>query len=133
MIMNIKEEQFEGQLPIELTNMIVTPNQLIGLDEKDIKHVVNRSKGTAFIFEQEEEDYPTFMKNSFKTLGEKDEVKGGKYFLLSIQTTGSTLNMEDMNYVNDFMDGLGDDFELKWGIGQLKEGAKMRIILLVSK
>ena len=131
--MNIKEEQFEGQLPIELTNMIVTPNQLIGLDEKDIKHVVNRSKGTAFIFEQEEEDYPTFMKNSFKTLGEKDEVKGGKYFLLSIQTTGSTLNMEDMNYVNDFMDGLGDDFELKWGIGQLKEGAKMRIILLVSK
>lgn len=131
--MNIKEEQFEGQLPIELTNMIVTPNQLIGLDEKDIKHVVNRSKGTAFIFEQEEEDYPTFMKNSFKTLGEKDEVKGGKYILLSIQTTGSTLNMEDMNYVNDFMDSLDDDFELKWGIGQLEEGAKMRIILLVSK
>ena len=41
--------------------------------------------------------------------------------------------MEDMNYVNDFMDSLGDDFELKWGIGQLEEGAKMRIILLVSK
>ena len=133
MIMNIKEVEFEGQLPIELTNMIVTPNQLIGLDEKDIKHVVNGGKGKAFIFEQEEEDYPTVRKNSFKTLGEKDEVKGGKYILLSIQTTGSTLNMEDMNYVNDFMDSLGDDFELKWGIGQLEEGAKMHIILLVSK
>lgn len=92
--MNIKEVEFEGQLPIELTNMIVTPNQLIGLDEKDIKHVVNGGKGKAFIFEQEEEDYPTFMKNSFNTLGEKNEVKGGKYILLSIQTTGSTLNME---------------------------------------
>ena len=78
MIMNIKEVEFEGQLPIELTNMIVTPNQLIGLDEKDIKHVVNGGKGKAFIFEQEEEDYPTFMKNSFNTLGEKNEVKGGK-------------------------------------------------------
>ena len=131
--MNIKEETFEGQLSTELTNQIVTPNQLIGLDEKDIKQVVNRRKGKAFIIEQEEEDYPTFMKTSFKALGEKEEVKDGKYFLLSIQTTGRTLNMEDMNHVNDFMDSLGDDFELKWGIAQLKEGATMRIILLVSK
>ena len=131
--MNIKEEAFEGQLPTELTNMIVTPNQLIGLDEADIKQVVSRSKGKAFILEQEEEDYPTFMENSFKALGEKEEVKGGKYFLLSIQTTGSSLNMDDMNHVNDFMDSLGEDFELKWGIAQLKEEAKMRIILLVSK
>lgn len=131
--MNIKEETFEGQLPAELTNMIVTPNQIIGLDEADIKHVVSRSKGKAFILEQEEEDYPTFMKNSFKALGEKEEVKDGKYFLLSIQNTGSGLNMEDMNHANDFMDSLGEDFELKWGIAQLKEGAKMRIILLVSK
>ena len=131
--MNIKEEAFEGQLPTELTNMIVTPNQLIGLDEADIKQVVSRSKGKAFILEQEEEDYPTFMGNSFKALGEKEEVKGGKYFLLSIQTTGSSLNMDDMNHVNDFMDSLGEDFELKWGIAQLEEGAKMRIILLVSK
>ena len=131
--MNVKEEIFEGQLSTELTNMIVTPNQLIGLDEKDIKQVVNRRKGKAFLIEQEEEDYPTFMKNSFKVLGEKEEVKDGKYFLLSLQTTGSTLNMEDMNHVNDFMDSLGDDFELEWGIAQLKEGAKMRIILLASK
>jgi len=130
--MNIKEEAFEGQLPAELTNMIVTPNQIIGLDEADIKQVANRRKGKAFILEQEEEDYPTFMKSSFKALGEKEEVKAGQYFLLSIQTTGSTLNMEDMNHVNDFMDSLGEDFELKWGIAQLKEGAKMRIILLVS-
>ena len=52
--MNVKEEKFEGQLSMELTNMIVTPNQLIGLDEMDIKQVVNRRKGKAFIFEQEE-------------------------------------------------------------------------------
>ena len=131
--MNVKEEKFEGQLSMELTNMILTPNQLVGLDEMDIKQVVNRRKGKAFIFKQEEEDGPTFMKNSFKVLKEKEEVKGSKYILISIQTTGSTLNMEDMNHINDFMDSLGDDFELKWGIGQLEEGAKMRIMLLVSK
>lgn len=91
--MNVKEEKFEGQLSMELTNMIVTPNQLVGLDEMDIKQVVNRRKGKAFIFEQEEEDGPTFMKNSFKALKEKEEVKGSKYILISIQTTGSTLNM----------------------------------------
>lgn len=130
--MNVKEEKFEGQLSMELTNMIVTPNQLIGLNENDIKQVVNRSKGKAFIFEQEE-DGPTFMKNSFKALKEKEEVKGSKYILISIQTTGSTLNMEDMNHINDFMDSLEDDFELKWGIAQLEEKAKMRIILLASK
>lgn len=130
--MNVKEEVFEGQLSMELTNMILTPNQLVGLDEMDIKQVVNRRKGKAFIFEQEE-DGPTFMKNSFKTLKEKEEVKGSKYILISIHTTGSTLNMEDMNHINDFMDSLEDDFELKWGIAQLKEGAKMRIILLASK
>ena len=131
--MNVKEEKFEGQLSMELTNMILTPNQLVGLDEMDIKQVVNRRKGKAFIFKQEEEDGPTFMKNSFKVLKEKEEVKGSKYILISIQTTGSTLNMEDMNHINDFMDSLEDDFELKWGIAQLEEGAKMRIILLVSK
>lgn len=131
--MNVKEEVFEGQLSMELTNMILTPNQLVGLDEMDIKQVVNRRKGKAFIFEQEEEDGPTFMKNSFKTLKEKEEVKGSKYILISIHTTGSTLNMEDMNHINNFMDSLEDDFELKWGIAQLKEGAKMRIILLASK
>lgn len=113
--------------------MILTPNQLVGLDEMDIKQVVNRRKGKAFIFKQEEEDGPTFMKNSFKVLKEKEEVKGSKYILISIQTTGSTLNMEDMNHINDFMDSLEDDFELKWGIAQLEEKAKMRIILLASK
>lgn len=131
--MNVKEESFEGQLSPELTNMIVTPPQIIGLDKTDIKHVVNRSKGKAIIFEQEEEEYPIFIKNSFKVLGEKDDVKDGKKFLLSIQSTGNTLNMEDMNYVNKFMESLGDDFELKWGIAQLEEGAKMRIIFLASK
>lgn len=38
-----------------------------------------------------------------------------------------------MNHINDFMDSLEDDFELKWGIAQLEEKAKMRIILLASK
>ena len=131
--MNVKEEKFEGQLSMELTNMILTPNQLVGLDEMDIKQVVNRRKGKAFIFKQEEGDGPTFMKNSFKVLKEKEEVKGSKYILISIQTTGSTLNMEDMNHINDFMDSLEDDFELKWGIAQLEEKAKMCIILLASK
>lgn len=131
--MNVKEESFEGQLSPELTNMIVTPPQIIGLDETDIKHVVNRCEGKAIIFEQEEEEYHTFIKNSFKVLGEKDDVKDGKKFLLSIQSTGNTLNMEDMNHVNKFMESLGDDFELKWGIAQLEEEAKMRIIFLATK
>ena len=42
------------------------------------------------------------------------------------------LSVDDMNQVNDFMDKMGEDFEIKWGLTQLEDGAKIRIILIVA-
>lgn len=113
--------------------MIVSGNQLIGLDENDIKQMVEDRNGHVFICEQENEAHDDFIKEALKQLASKQEVTSSKHILLSLQTDGSDgLSMDDMNQVNDFMDKMGEDFEIKWGLTQLEDGAKIRIILLVA-
>lgn len=131
--MKIKQEPFEGQISEELTNWIIGRKQLINLDENDIKQVVDNHKGYTFICEQEEEDYTTFMKKGFKELSSKEEIKKSKFILINLETSGNLLNMEDMQLINDFMENIEDDFELKWGITQIEEDARKRIILIVSQ
>ena len=131
--MKISQNSFSGKLSEELTSMIVSGNQLIGLDENDIKQMVEDRNGHVFICEQENEAHDDFIKEALKQLASKQEVTSSKHILLSLQTEASDgLSMDDMNQVNDFMDKMGEDFEIKWGLTQLEDGAKIRIILLVA-
>lgn len=131
--MKISQNPFSGKISEELTSMIISGNSLIGLDESDIKQVVENRNGHVFICEQENEAHDDFIKEALDQLASKQEVTSSKHILLSFQTEASDgLSMDDMNQVNDFMDKLGEDFEIKWGLTQLEDGEKIRIILLAA-
>lgn len=131
--MKISQNPFSGKISEELTSMIISGNSLIGLDESDIKQVVENRNGHVFICEQENEAHDDFIKEALDQLASKQEVTSSKHILLSLQTEASDgLSMDDMNQVNDFMDKLGEDFEIKWGLPQLEDGEKIRIILLAA-
>ena len=131
--MKISQNPFSGKISEELTSMIISGNSLIGLDESDIKQVVENRNGHVFICEQENEAHADFIKEALDQLASKQEVTSSKHILLSLQTEASDgLSMDDMNQVNDFMDKLGEDFEIKWGLTQLEDGEKIRIILLAA-
>lgn len=131
--MKISQNPFRGKISEELTSMIISGNSLIGLDESDIKQVVENRNGHVFICEQENEAHDDFIKEALDQLASKQEVTSSKHILLSLQTEASDgLSMDDMNQVNDFMDKLGEDFEIKWGLTQLEDGEKIRIILLAA-
>lgn len=131
--MKISQNPFSGKISKELTSMIISGNSLIGLDESDIKQVVENRNGHVFICEQENEAHDDFIKEALDQLASKQEVTSSKHILLSLQTeTSDGLSMDDMNQVNDFMDKLGEDFEIKWGLTQLEDGEKIRIILLAA-
>ena len=131
--MKISQNPFSGKISEELTSMIISGNSLIGLDESDIKQVVENRNGHVFICEQENEAHDDFIKEALDQLASKQEVTSSKHILVSLQTEASDgLSMDDMNQVNDFMDKLGEDFEIKWGLTQLEDGEKIRIILLAA-
>lgn len=131
--MKISQNPFSGKISEELTSMIISGNSLIGLEESDIKQVVENRNGHVFICEQENEAHDDFIKEALDQLACKQEVTSSKHILLSLQTEASDgLSMDDMNQVNDFMDKLGEDFEIKWGLTQLEDGEKIRIILLAA-
>lgn len=131
--MKISQNPFSGKISEELTSMIISGNSLIGLDERDIKQVVENRNGHVFICEQENEAHDDFIKEALDQLASKQEVTSSKHILLSLQTeTSDGLSMDGMNQVNDFMDKLGEDFEIKWGLTQLEDGEKIRIILLAA-
>ena len=131
--MKISQNPFRGKISEELTSMIISGNSLIGLDESDIKQVVENRNGHVFICEQENEAHDDFIKEALDQLASKQEATSSKHILLSLQTEASDgLSMDDMNQVNDFMDKLGEDFEIKWGLTQLEDGEKIRIILLAA-
>lgn len=131
--MKISQNPFSGKISEELTSMIISGNSLIGLDESDIKQVVENRNGHVFTCEQENEAHDDFIKEALDQLASKQEVTSSKHILLSLQTeTSDGLSMDDMNQVNDFMDKLGEDFEIKWGLTQLEDGEKIRIILLAA-
>lgn len=131
--MKISQNPFSGKISEELTSMIISGNSLIGLDESDIKQVVENRNGHVFICEQENEAHDDFIKEALDQLASKQEVTSSKHILLSLQTeTSDGLSMDGMNQVNDFMDKLGEDFEIKWGLTQLEDGEKIRIILLAA-
>lgn len=131
--MKISQNPFSGKISEELTSMIISGNSLISLDESDIKQVVENRNGHVFICEQENEAHDDFIKEALDQLTSKQEVTSSKHILLSLQTEASDgLSMDDMNQVNDFMDKLGEDFEIKWGLTQLEDGEKIRIILLAA-
>lgn len=131
--MKISQNPFRGKISEELTSMIISGNSLIGLDESDIKQVVENRNGHVFICEQENEAHDDFIKEALDQLASKQEVTSSKHILLSLQTEASDgLSMDDMNQVNDFMDKLGEDFEIKWGLTQLEDDEKIRIILLAA-
>ena len=131
--MKISQNPFRGKISEELTSMIISGNSLIGLDESDIKQVVENRNGHVFICEQENEAHDDFIKEALDQLASKQEVTSSKHILLSLQTEASDgLSMDDMNQVNDFMDKLGEDLEIKWGLTQLEDGEKIRIILLAA-
>ena len=131
--MKISQNPFRGKISEELTSMIISGNSLIGLDESDIKQVVENRNGHVFICEQENEAHDDFIKEALDQLASKQEVTSSKHILLSLQTEASDgLSMDDMNQVNDFMDKLGEDFEIKWGLTQLEDGEKIRIIRLAA-
>lgn len=94
---------------------------------------MDNKNGYAYICIQEDEEQTEFLENALKELRIQDGVKEATYFLLSVQFPGNKgLGMEEMTIINNFMETLENDFELKWGIAQLDENAKSRIILIVT-
>lgn len=131
--MIIKKKMIKGQVSQELKDMVIADKQSICLDEHDIKQVVDNKNGYAYICIQEDEEQTEFLENALKELTTQDGVKESTYYLLSIQVPGNKgLGMEEMTIINNFMETPENDFELKWGIAQLEENAKSRIILIVT-
>ena len=67
-----------------------------------------------------------------------NDIFNSKKILLSISFAGSkdgqtSLMMEEMNDVNDFMAKFGNDFEIKWGLAtDLELGKKVKVTILAT-
>lgn len=131
--MFIKKEKINGQVSQKLKDMVIAEKQPICLDEHDIKQVVDNKNGYAYICIQEDEEQTEFLENALEELTTQDGIKESTYYLLSIQfPSNKELGMEEMTIINNFMETPENDFELKWGVAQLEENAKARIILIVT-
>ena len=119
---------------------IITVHGLINLDFNDVKTVL-KDGGVAIMSTGYGEGEDRVKKDIDDALNSPllndNDIFNSKKILLSIafnEEKGSNENfmMEEMNYVNDFMDKFGD-FEIKWGVAIDPElGKKVKVTILAT-
>jgi len=119
---------------------IITVHGLINLDFNDVKTVL-KDGGVAIMstgYGEGEERVKKAIEDALNSpLLNDNDVFNSKKILLSIafnEEKGGNDNfmMEEMNYVNDFMDKFGD-FEIKWGVAIDPElGKKVKVTILAT-
>ena len=119
---------------------IITVHGLINLDFNDVKTVL-KDGGVAIMstgYGEGEGRVKKAIEDALNSpLLNDNDIFNSKKILLSISFAGSkdgqqSLMMEEMNYVNDFMDKFGD-FEIKWGVAIDPElGKKVKVTILAT-
>ena len=119
---------------------IITVHGLINLDFNDVKTVL-KDGGVAIMstgYGEGEDRVKKAIDDALNSpLLNDNDIFNSKKILLSIafnEEKGSNENfmMEEMNYVNDFMDKFGD-FEIKWGVAIDPElGKKVKVTILAT-
>ena len=120
---------------------IITVHGLINLDFNDVKTVL-KDGGVAIMSTGYGEGEGRVKKAIDDALNSpllnENDVFNSKKILLSISFAGnkdgtSSLMMEEMNDVNDFMAKFGNDFEIKWGLATDPElGKKVKVTILAT-
>ena len=119
---------------------IITVHGLINLDFNDVKTVL-KDGGVAIMstgYGEGEDRVKKAIDDALNSpLLNDNDVFNSKKILLSIafneeKGAGDNFMMEEMNYVNDFMDKFGD-FEIKWGVAIDPElGKKVKVTILAT-
>ena len=122
---------------------IITNHGLINLDFNDVKTVL-KDGGVAIMstgYGEGEGRVKEAIDDALNSpLLNDNDVFNAKKILLSINFSKESnsdnnqgLMMEEMNYVNDFMEKFGSDFEIKWGIGIDPDlGKKVKVTILAT-
>jgi len=120
---------------------IITVHGLINLDFNDVKTVL-KDGGVAIMSTGYGEGEGRVKKAIDDALNSPllndNDIFNSKKILLSISFAGSkegqtSLMMEEMNDVNDFMAKFGNDFEIKWGLAtDLELGKKVKVTILAT-
>jgi len=120
---------------------IITVHGLINLDFNDVKTVL-KDGGVAIMSTGYGEGEGRVKKAIDDALNSPllndNDIFNSKKILLSISFAGSkdgqtSLMMEEMNDVNDFMSKFGNDFEIKWGLAtDLELGKKVKVTILAT-
>ena len=120
---------------------IITVHGLINLDFNDVK-TVHKDGGVAIRstgYGEGEDRVRKAIDDALNSpLLNDNDVYNSKKILLSIafssQKEGKdNFMMDEMNYVNDFMDKFGSDFEIKWGVAVDPElGKKVKVTILAT-
>jgi cell division protein FtsZ len=120
---------------------IITVHGLINLDFNDVKTVL-KDGGVAIMSTGYGEGEGRVKKAIDDALNSPllndNDIFNSKKILLSISFAGSkdgqsSLMMEEMNDVNDFMAKFGNDFEIKWGLAtDIELGKKVKVTILAT-
>lgn len=120
---------------------IITVHGLINLDFNDVKTVL-KDGGVAIMstgYGEGEERVKKAIEDALNSpLLNDNNVFNSKKILLSIgfsseKKENQGFMMEEMNYVNDFMEKFGEDFEIKWGVSINPDlGKKVKVTILAT-
>ena len=120
---------------------IITMHGIINLDFNDVKTVL-KDGGVALMstgYGEGEDRMKKAIDNALHSpLLNDNDVYNSKKILLSVSFAGgengqSTLMMEEMSAVTEFMDGFDDDIETKWGLSRDPElGEKIKVTILAT-
>lgn len=120
---------------------IITTHGLINLDFNDVKTVL-KDGGVAIMstgYGEGEERVKKAIDDALNSpLLNDNNVFNSKKILLSIAFSSEKKEnqgfmMEEMNYVNDFMEKFGEDFEIKWGVSIDPDlGKKVKVTILAT-
>ena len=117
---------------------IITMHGIINLDFNDVKTVL-KDGGVALMstgYGEGEDRMKNAIENALHSpLLNDNDVYNSKKILLSVSFSGGkdgkgNLMMDEMNAVNEFMDGFDEDIETKWGLStdpELGDKVKVRI------
>ena len=74
-----------------------------------------------------------FLHNFFSELADKTQLKNANCLLLHFRfTEDEPMMMDDMKIVMQFIEGIGLNEKIKWGLTQLPEGEQTSILLLAT-
>ena len=120
---------------------IITMHGIINLDFNEVKTVL-KDGGVALMstgYGEGEDRMKKAIDNALHSpLLNDNDVYNSKKILLSVSFAGgengqSTLMMEEMSAVTEFMDGFDDDIETKWGLSRDPElGEKIKVTILAT-